>query len=341
MTASKQAWYSGTSDGLYLIERASAGDGQATARRLGLESAGGFRAAVVVDCASPRRLYAGTTRAGVLRSDDAGETWQEINRGILYKDIWSLVQHPRTGRLFAGTSPAGVFRSDDGGDSWQACDALWQLPTTRQWHGPVAPFLSRMKDLTLHDDDPNEIIGAIEEGWVVRSHDGGATWQQVDSGVPHDSHTIRFVPGMADTLVLGTNGGWVRSADGGQTWSDANVGLESRRYTPAPLVTRPSRKGVLFSSVTGVGPGGWSGPGGGDSAFCRSNDGGASWRTLTAGLPQPMAAIPRAIAVDPTNPDGYVAGATDGTLWATDDGEAFHAVLTGLHNIMSLTPTTT
>lgn len=336
MTASKQAWYSGTSDGLYLLERGA--DGRASARRLGLEQVGGFRAAVVVDCADPRRLYVGTTRAGVLRSDDTGETWREINNGILYKDIWSLVQHPRSGRLYAGTSPAGVFRSDDGGDSWQACEALWQLPTTRQWHGPVAPFLSRMKDLTIQHEQPDEVIGAIEEGWVVRSHDGGETWQQIDSGVPHDSHTIRFVPGMPAALVLGSNGGWLRSTDGGQTWNDANVGLEARRYTPAPLVTRPSSKGVLFSSVTGVGPGGWNGPGGGDSAFCRSDDGGESWITLTAGLPRPMAAIPRAIAIDPTNADGYVAGATDGTLWATDDGETFHALLTGLRNIMTLTP---
>jgi photosystem II stability/assembly factor-like uncharacterized protein len=304
---------------------------------VGLQGTGGFRAAVVVDCSNPRRLYAGTTRAGMLRSEDGGETWQEINRGILYKDIWSLVQHRRTGTLYAGTSPAGVFRSDDRGETWNGCEALWQLPSTRQWKGPVPPFISRMKDLTVKDDNPDLIIGAIEEGWLVRSHDGGATWQQVDQGVPHDAHTIRFVPGMDNALVLGTNEGWLRSDDGGASWTEANTGLNGRRYTPAPLVTRPGKAGVLFSSVTGVGPGGWSRPEGGDSAFCRSDDGGQSWVTLTNGLPKPMAAIPRAIAIDPGNPDGYVAGATDGSLWATDDGERFQQVLTGLFNIMSLT----
>jgi photosystem II stability/assembly factor-like uncharacterized protein len=334
VTASKQAWYSGTSDGLFLIERGA--DGRASTRLLGLERTGGFRAAVVVDCADPRRLYAGTTRAGVLRSNDAGETWREINQGILYKDIWSLVQHPGTGRLYAGTSPAGVFRSDDRGDSWHACEALWQLPTTRQWSGPVPPYISRMKGLTIKDGDPDYIMGAIEEGWLVRSVDGGATWEQLSEGVPHDAHTIRFVPGMAETLVLGTNQGWLRTADGGATWTDANAGLLERRYTPAPLITRPG--GVLFSSVTGVGPGGWNTPGGGDSAFCRSDNGGQSWVTLTSGLPQPMATIPRAIAIDATNPVGYVAGTTDGSLWATDDGETFQPVLTGLKNIMALTP---
>jgi photosystem II stability/assembly factor-like uncharacterized protein len=335
---SKQAWYAGTNEGLFLIERG--GNGHASARKLGLDHSGGFRAPVVVDCADPTRLYAGTNRAGVLRSDDAGQTWHEINQGIIYKDIWALVQHPASGTLYAGTSPAGVFRSDDRGDTWRACESLWQLPTTRAWRGPVPPYISRMKDLTLSNDDPELVLGAIEEGWLVRSRDGGSTWQQIDHDVPHDTHTVRFVPGAPTTLVLGTNEGWLRSIDAGESWSVANVGLQGRAYTPAPLVTRAARPSVLFSSVTAVGPGGWARGEGGDAAFCRSVDGGQSWTTLTDGLPRPMAAIPRAIAVDPTNPDGYVAGATDGCLWATDDGVSFRPLLGGLSSIMALTPTT-
>jgi hypothetical protein len=60
--------------------------------------------------------------------------------------------------------------------------------------------------------------------------------------------------------------------------------------------------------------------------------------TLTGGLPRPLAPIPRALAVDPTNPAGYVAGLTDGSIWATDDGASFQPILTGLPTIMALTP---
>src|SRR5437879_965222 len=179
MTTGNRAWYMGTSDGLFLVERN--GDPGACVGSLGLRNTGGFRAPVVVDCADPQRLYAGTTRAGLFRSED---------------------------------------------------------------------------------------------GWVIRSQDGGASWQQLDQGVPHDTHTIRFVPGTAGTLVLGTNDGMFRSTDRGDTWSAVNDGLEGRRYTPAPLVTRASRPGVLFSSTAAVGPGGWRRPEGGDAAFCRSDDGG-------------------------------------------------------------------
>jgi|SRR5579859_3518722 len=337
MTAT-EAWYAGTNDGLFLVERRS--DGRASARLLGLQQSGGFRAPVVVDAADPHRLYAGTTRAGMFRSDDAGETWVEINQGIIYKDIWSLVQHPTTGRLYAGTTPAGVFRSDDRGATWQACESLWQLPTTRKWTGPIPPYISRLKDLAVSDDNPDLVFGAIEEGWVVRSGDGGSTWEQIDQGVPHDAHTVRFVPGTDRTLVLGTQQGMLRSTDRGETWTAANAGLQGRAYTPAPLVTRAARPGVLFSSVTAVGPGGWRRAEGGDAAFCRSDDAGQSWTTLTVGLPHPMAAIPRAIAANPTRLDGYIAGSTDGCLWATDDGESFQQLTGGLPGIMTLTSTT-
>src|SRR5216683_2309282 len=225
---SRQAWYAGTNNGLFVVERGP--DRQASNRLLGLQHSGGFRAPVVVDCADPRRLY-------------------------------------------VGTSPASVFRSDDRGETWHACETLCQLPSTRHWSGPVPPYISRLKDLAVSDDDPDLVFGAIEEGWVVRSRDGGATWQQIDQGVPHDAHTVRFVPGSPRTLVLGTQEGMLRSTDCGGTWTAANDGLEGRAYTPAPLVTRASRPGVLFSSVTAVGPGGWTRAEGGDAAFCRSDDG--------------------------------------------------------------------
>ena len=327
--------YVGTADGLYLAEP---GDDGYAARPLGFKGLGDFRAPVVVDCDEPTVLYAGTTRAGMFRSRDDGRTWHEINAGILHKPVWSIAQDPRRGTLFVGTSPANVFVSTDRGDTWTACEGLETLPTTKGWHGPVPPHVSRMKGLALSADDPPVVYGAIEEGWAVRSLDGGKTWEQIDNGVDHDSHWIAVMSNDQKVVVASTGKGMFRSVDRGEHWEEANVGLEERRYTSAPLVSHPARPGVLLTAVTRVGPGRWSRPEGGDSAFARSEDGGQRWSTFTDGLPQPCVSVPRGLAIAADAPDICFAGMMDGTVWmSTNGGHAFQMVLEGLPTVMSVT----
>jgi photosystem II stability/assembly factor-like uncharacterized protein len=326
--------YLGTGDGLYRAQRK--GDGFTT-ELAGFAGCGEFRAPVVADVRDPRTVYAGTTKAGMFRSRDAGQTWHEINNGIVYKNIWSLVQHPTTGALYAGTSPAGVFVSTNQGDSWAECDQLPTLPTTKGWTGPVPPHVSRLKGLALSQADPQVIYGAIEEGWAVRSQDGGHTWEQIATGLNHDGHWIVTLPSGPRSVVASTGGGMFRSDDGGEHWLESNKGLEQRRYTAAPIATHAARPGMLMTAVTAVGPGGWRGPGGGDSAFARSDDGGLTWRMSTKGLPQPCAAVPRALTCDPDSPDTFYAGMTDGTVWLSEDGgESFRCIASGLPPVMSI-----
>ena len=103
----------GTSDGLYKAEHGA--DGY-TSKKVGLSGLGDFRAGVVVDCNDPAVMYAGTVKAGMFRSRDGGESWQEINAGLLHKTVWSITQHQESGDLYVGASPASVFISKDQGD---------------------------------------------------------------------------------------------------------------------------------------------------------------------------------------------------------------------------------
>ena len=326
--------YVGTSDGLYVAEPGA--DGY-HARQLGLRGLGDFRAPVLVDCNDPATLYAGTVRAGIFRSRDGGESWQEIGTGLLHKQVWSIAQHPRTGNLYVGTEPANVYVSEDQGDTWTDRPALEQLPTTRSWTGPIPPHVSRMKGLALTSAERPAIYGAIEEGWAVRSLDDGESWEQIDD-VDHDGHSIVVVGDDERVVVVSTGKGMFRSEDRGAHWQPANAGLEQRSYTSTPLVSHPTRPGVLLSGVTAVGPGGWRRPEGGDAAIARSDDGGLSWQTSTAGLPQPCVAIPRGLAVPSDAPDLCFAGMNDGTLWMSEDsGASFEKLLDGLPPVMSVT----
>ncbi len=323
----------GTMSGLFLGEPSERGY---IVRPLGFERLGHFRAPVLADCGDPSVLYAGTTRAGMFRSRDGGRTWQEINAGLMHKTVWSITQDPRTETLYVGTSPACVFVSNDQGDTWSECESLEHLPTTKQWSGPVPPHVSRMKGLALSGDAPI-IYGTIEEGWAVRSLDGGKSWEQISEGFDHDGHWVAVLPGEPDAVVASTGKGMFRSDDRGAHWQEANQGLEGRRYTSAPVVGHPSRPGFLLTAVTGFGPGSWDGPQGGDSAFARSDDGGRSWQMLTKGLPQPCSPVPRGLAVADDEPDRVFAGMMDGTVWTSGDGgESFRQVLEGLPPIMSV-----
>jgi photosystem II stability/assembly factor-like uncharacterized protein len=325
--------YVGTTDGLYLAEPA---DGGYAARPFGFPGRE-FRTPVLVDCDDASTLFAGTTETGMFRSRDAGQTWEEINAGIVHKPVWSLVQDPRDGTLYLGTSPAGVYVSRDRGDTWAACNGLGRLRTSKGWIGPTPPHVSRMKGLAITVGDPTVVYGAIEEGWAVRSLDGGESWEQIDDGVDHDAHWVAVVPNEPQVLIASTGKGMFRSEDRGEHWVDASEGLEGRRWSSAPFVSHPSRPGVLLTALAASGPGGWNRPEGGDSAFVRSEDSGRSWRTLTEGLPHPCVTVPRGLAMADDDPDLCFAGMMDGTLWmSTDAGDYFEKVLDGLPGIMSV-----
>jgi photosystem II stability/assembly factor-like uncharacterized protein len=270
-------------------------------------------------------------------SEDAGATWREINQGIVHKDVWSIVQHPRTGALLIGTSPAAVFHSEDAGEHWDEYDRLGTLPSSRDWTGPVAPHISRMKHISLSAQDPNLIYGAIEEGWAVRSLDGGSTWDQLAEGMDHDAHTINIMPDDPRTIIATGGKGIYHSTDRGDTWTKRETGLGVHRYTPAHVVVRPERPKDLLTVVSETGPNGWRRPEGPGVALARSFDQGQTWARLSEALPTEFHGVPRSLIGDPEDADTYFMGMTDGSVWISEDGgERFRQILEGLPPVSSL-----
>ena len=76
-------------------------------------------------------VFAGSDGAGIIRSEDNGETWMYANTGLTSKVVSSIVIN-RQHELFVGTKGAGprfgadIFRSSDGGDSWHV---VWEATT--------------------------------------------------------------------------------------------------------------------------------------------------------------------------------------------------------------------
>lgn len=308
----------GTTSGAFKVEL---NGGEPVVQPLGLEQAGGLRCPIVVDCANPRMLFAGTVARGVLRSDDGGQNWRPMNNGLTKPEVWWLEQHSGTGELWAGTSPAAMFKSGDRGEHWRECEQLQSLPRMPEWTFPNPPHIPHVKHISLRADDPLDILAAVEEGWLIRSRDGGSSWANLTEGTEFDSHTAYFMPHTDARVIVSTSGSGVyRSDDGGASFNASDAGLD-RRYM-AQLVVNPARPQVVFTAAAAVPPPGWSRPEGARSAIYRSGDQARSWTRLTGGLPEELGAAPRAVAGDPDDPDVVCVGMTDGTVWLTEDGGA-------------------
>lgn len=289
---------------------------------------------VLVDHKSAARRYAVTSRGGVFRSDDGGKTWAEKNNGVIFKQCWCIAQHPATGELYVGTGPAGVFKSVDYGESWTFSDQLHTLPETKDWTFPGPPYIAHVKHLAL-SPDPKLVYGAIEEGFIIRSADGGTTWETLKDGSEFDSHTVNVMPDNPNVIVT-TSGRFVhRSEDGGTHFVRSSDGI-TRRYC-SPLAVHKDMPNVLFTAAAAGPPLTWRGPEGANTEVYRSDDQGRNWTPLRNGFPQTIKGAVRAVACDPADAGTVLFGMHDGAVWITRDfGDSFAELVSGVPSIFGL-----
>jgi len=151
--------------------------------------------------------------SGLLRSLDAGETWQPCLGHGLPDGKWgrSGVAVSADGRRVYALIEAkrsGLYVSDDGGDTWRLANDDARL-TSRAW------YFSRV---TVDPSDRDTIY--VPNIALLTSTDGGKTIG-VLRGAPggDDYHELWVDPRDRNRLVLGTDQGTSISLNRGQTWS--------------------------------------------------------------------------------------------------------------------------
>ncbi len=154
------------------IYRQTAGDDRWERLRGGLPEDAEVRA-IAIHPRDPRVIYAGTQH-GPYKSPDGGDTWKSLGFPDTDMAVWSLAFDPRNPDvLYAGTAPAAVYRSADGGGTWRRLDALKAPGRVKM------SFPCRVTRLAIDPTYPDEIYAALEVDGVLRSPDGGATWEDV------------------------------------------------------------------------------------------------------------------------------------------------------------------
>jgi hypothetical protein len=298
--------YAATGDGIVRIDEV--GDGW-TVERLLPESGA---QCLAVDPADPDVVYAGLRTGGVRRSVDSGQGWVDCE--LPEPGVFSLAVSAADGAVYAGTEPSRLFRSDDRGESWSELEALLELPSRPNWSFPPRPWTSHVRWIAPSPHDANLLLVGIELGGLMRSTDGGQSWQDHRPGAQPDVHSLAWHPHTSGRAYEAGGGGAAFSTDAGDTWQRADDGLD-RRYTWSVAVD--SDRWYISASTGPYAAHGRRDP---QARIYRRRDGG-QWQPLTGGLPEPLPAMPYALLAT----DGRLfAGLADGQLWeSSDQGESW------------------
>jgi photosystem II stability/assembly factor-like uncharacterized protein len=252
-------------------------------------------------------LLVGTRKGLFVLEGEPGSRFEIVTRAFEGDPVDYAMREPG-GRLFAAVTspfwgPRIWFTDDLQAGEWEAAKGV-ALPRG----GDQA--LKRVWVIAGNDDGSRLWAGG-DPGVLFESRDGGATWELNQALFEHPTrprwrrdsgglsvHSIAPWPGDPDRLALAISaaGVWL-TEDGGTTWSHGNAGIvadylpEEARATAIDLCVHhleraPARPERLFMQFHG--------------GVYRSDDAGASWVDIAAGLPSNFG-FP--VVLDPADPD--------------------------------------
>ena len=262
---------------------------------------------VAVDHRNPERILAGCRGGGVFESEDGGSTWHDA--ALPATDVFSVAYGPADG-AYAGCEPSALWARSNG--AWEELAALRELPSAPTWSFPPRPWTSHVRWIAPSPHDADLILAGIELGGLMRTTDGGATWEDHRPGAQRDVHALAWHPTEPGRAYEAAGGGSAWSRDRGETWEPADEGRD-RHYTWA-LAVDPADPDCWFVSAS-PGPFEAHGSRPARAALYRWR-GEGPWEELDLGPSRPLATMPYALAA---TSDGLVAALRDGRLYASDD----------------------
>ena len=161
----------------------------------------------------PWSIKSGGRQGGIMRSNDGGETWSKLSKGLpdgLIGKIDLAVSPADPDRVVAlieaPDSLGGVYISYDKGDSWSLISTKEELLDR--------PFY--YCNIDLNPQNANTIYVNATRFW--KSTDNGKKWKS--ERTPHgDNHDMWINPNDSLLMVQGNDGGGNVTLNGGKSWS--------------------------------------------------------------------------------------------------------------------------
>ena len=160
-------------------------------------------------------LFLTLEHGGVVRSRDAGESWDDVSEGFVYPDMHVLANYPGSRDRYFVSSARGFFVTDRPDDGWRRAEE--GMP----WAYTEAD--SYCHDLVFLPGSPPRMVLAGSrgspgfwdrpsgpEGVLLISDDLGGDWSVTARGLPESTHwfahTLARHPADPDTVLAGIGG---------------------------------------------------------------------------------------------------------------------------------------
>ena len=189
---------------------------------------------ILLDPKTPGRIFVAISAAGAFRSDDHGQSWKPINKGLhsefipdptaeIGHCVHRLAMHPSRPEVLFMQKHWDVMRSDDSGESWREISnnlpSDFGFPIEVHAHDPETIYVIPLKS----DSERFPPEGKLR---VYRSRNGGEQWEALTQGLPQSDCYVNILRDATcvDSLpecgiYFGTTGGQIYvSPDGGDHW---------------------------------------------------------------------------------------------------------------------------
>jgi photosystem II stability/assembly factor-like uncharacterized protein len=267
----------------------------------------GVPIALSVSPADAQTTYLNSYIGGVFKSTDAGQSWRISSQGYCGAQLSDVGIDPHNPALVYAIGRLGVAKSQSAGASWVYFDQNLTPNNFNEGGG-----------ISVNPEDGKDVLAAPRHyGNILRTRDGGLTWQEVQPKIPNIGPAnfhgwIQFARCRQNPAVIYAAGaraieaeiaslGVIKSTDGGQHWQTVNTGLikdlNMNAVTVHPTDPRIAYAGTLNGGVY------------------QTTDGGERWHESSRAFARNV----RTLAVHPSNPRCLFAGTEMNGLFVSND----------------------
>lgn len=164
---------------------------------------------LAIDNYNPQIIYAGASSGDLLKSLDGGKSWATIERfKNQVKKI--VINYYDTRLIYVATKDNGIFKTIDSGRNWANLE------------NGLKAFNGGKNIVTLVlDKTQKDVLVAATNYGLLKSTDGGSSWQAIELLTPPGGATIYSLaldPQNANNIYYGTATTFYKTVDGGKTW---------------------------------------------------------------------------------------------------------------------------